>query len=552
MNTTNKISKFIQNALFEAQKSKSLPQIKIQKIIVEKPRNKSFGNWSSNIAMILAKQLKENPMDIAKKISENIEKNDDIKSINIAKPGFINFDLSEKFRSNLLNQILDEKKSYGSNSQGKGEKIQLEFVSVNPTGPVHVGHARGAIVGSCIANILSFSGYDVTKEYYVNDAGNQIHLYVESIKSKIFEYFGNSYPFPIDGYKGEQIEEISKKIISKLDITKDNLEKIKDEKIKDKSILFTLDQIKNDLLELGIEYDNWFFESSLFENDVIQTVEKILNDKKLIFEKDGAKWFKSSDFFTENDVVIQRSKNEGHTYFFSDMAYHYDKFHIRNYENVINIFGADHHSHVDRLKSAVKALDINPEKLKILLTQIVHFKNQNKVQKFSKRSGNIYTVKDLIEIVGKDVCRFNFLNRSLDSQQEFDLELATQESSENPVYYIQYAYARLCSIINSFSTEVELKKVNLKLLESEYEKELIDNLDYFPEVVLDCVYKLQTQNLTQYSVDLARALQKFYENCRVISNDEELTKARIILISACKVVLKNTLDIMGISTPERM
>ena len=552
MNTTNKISKFIQNALFEAQKSKSLPKIKIQKIIVEKPRNKSFGNWSSNIAMILAKQLKENPMDIAKKISENIEKNDDIKSINIAKPGFINFDLSEKFRSNLLNQILDEKKSYGSNSQGKGEKIQLEFVSVNPTGPVHVGHARGAIVGSCIANILSFSGYDVTKEYYVNDAGNQIHLYVESIKSKIFEYFGNSYPFPIDGYKGEQIEEISKKIISKLDITKDNLEKIKDEKIKDKSILFTLDKIKNDLLELGIEYDNWFFESSLFENDVIQTVEKILNDKKLIFEKDGAKWFKSSDFFTENDVVIQRSKNEGHTYFFSDMAYHYDKFHIRNYENVINIFGADHHSHVDRLKSAVKALDINPEKLKILLTQIVHFKNQNKVQKFSKRSGNIYTVKDLIEIVGKDVCRFNFLNRSLDSQQEFDLELATQESSENPVYYIQYAYARLCSIINSFSTEVELKKVNLKLLESEYEKELIDNLDYFPEVVLDCVYKLQTQNLTQYSVDLARALQKFYENCRVISNDEELTKARIILISACKVVLKNTLDIMGISTPERM
>ncbi|MBK90747.1 MAG: arginine--tRNA ligase [Chloroflexi bacterium] len=552
MNTTKKISKLIDTALIQAQKSKSLPKIKIQKIIVEKPRNKNFGNWSSNIAMVLAKQLKKNPMDIAKIISENIEENDDINSINIAKPGFINFDLSEKFRSNLLNQILDEKKSYGSNSHGKGEKIQLEFVSVNPTGPVHVGHARGAIVGSCIANILSFSGYDVTKEYYVNDAGNQIHLYVESIKSKIFEYFGNSYPFPIDGYKGEQIEEISKKIISKLDITKDNLEKIKDEKIKDKSILFTLDKIKNDLLELGIEYDNWFFESSLFENDVIQTVEKILNDKKLIFEKDGAKWFKSSDFFTENDVVIQRSKNEGHTYFFSDMAYHYDKFHIRNYENVINIFGADHHSHVDRLKSAVKALDVDPEKLKILLTQIVHFKNQNKVQKFSKRSGNIYTVKDLIEIVGKDVCRFNFLNRSLDSQQEFDLELATQESSENPVYYIQYAYARLCSIINSFSTEVELKKVNLKLLESEYEKELIDNLDYFPEVVLDCVYKLQTQNLTQYSVDLARSLQKFYENCRVISNDEELTKARITLISACKVVMKNTLDIMGISTPERM
>ncbi len=552
MNTTNKISKFIENALIKAEKLNSLPKIKIQKIIVEKPRNKDFGNWSSNIAMVLAKELKQNPMDIAQVISENIEINDDIESIKIVKPGFINFDLSEKFRSNLLNQILDEKKAFGSNFQGQDKKIQLEFVSVNPTGPVHVGHARGAIVGSCIAKILSFSGYDVTKEYYVNDAGNQIHLYVESIKSKIYKKFGIPYPFPADGYKGKQIEEISTKIITKLYITKDNLEKIEDEKIKDESILITLDQIKKDLYDLGIEYDNWFFESSLFKNDEIQIVENILNDKNLIFEKDDAKWFKSSEFFTENDVVIQRSKNEGHTYFLSDMAYHYNKFHIRHYENVINIFGADHHSHVDRLKSAVKALDIDPEKLKILLTQIVHFKNQNKVEKFSKRSGNIYTVRDLIEIVGKDVCRFNFLNRSLDSQQEFDLELATQESSENPVYYIQYAYARLCSIINSFSTEVDLKKVDLNLLRSEFEKDLIDNLDYFPQVVLDCAYKLQTQNLTQYSLDLAKELQKFYENCRVISGDLELTKARIILISACKVVLKNTLDIMGISTPERM
>jgi len=552
MSTTKKISKFIENALNNAQKSNELPTLSINKIIVEKPRNKSFGNWSTNIAMTLSKELKKNPLDIAKTITNNIEKNDVIENIEIIKPGFINFKLSENFRSNLLKQILNEKKSFGSNVEGKGKQIQLEFVSVNPTGPVHVGHARGAIVGSCIANILSFSGYTVTKEYYVNDAGKQIDIYIESIKSKIFKNFGENFPFPENGYQGENVIEISNKIISKLNIDKDNLEKIDNKKIKDASIKFTLEQIKQDLSGLGIEYDNWFFESSLFENKTIEKVRQTLNEKNLIFKKDGAEWFKSSDFYTENDVVLKRSKNEGHTYFFSDIAYHYDKFLIRNYDEVINIFGADHHSHVDRLKSAVKALDIDTKKLKILLTQIVHFKNENKIQKFSKRSGNIYTVKDLINVVGKDVCRFNFLNRSLDSQQEFDLELATKESSENPVYYVQYAYARLCSIIDSYDQKNELKKVDLSFLKTEFEKNLIDNLDFFPHVIMESVEKLQTQNITQFAIELAKDLQKFYENCRVISDDFELTKARMILISACKIVLKNTLDIMGINAPERM
>ena len=552
MSTTIKISKLLENALQKAQYSKKLPKFSIENIIVEKPRNKSFGNWSCNIAMVLAKELKKSPIDIAKIIHQNIEENEEIETINIVNPGFINFTLSESFRSNLIEQILNEKNSFGSNVNGKGKKIQLEFVSVNPTGPVHVGHARGAIVGSCIANILTFSGYDVTKEYYVNDAGNQIDLYVDSIKSKIFENFGNMFPFPEDGYKGKQVEEISNKVIAELSIKKENLEDIEDKKIKNESINITLDQIKKDLSDMGINYDNWFYESSLFLNDTIQIVENKLKEKKLIFEKDGAIWFKSSEFFTENDVVIQRSKNEGHTYFFSDMAYHYDKFNLRKFDIVINIFGADHHSHVDRLKSAVKALDIDPANLKILLTQIVHFKNQNKVEKFSKRSGNIFTVRDLLDIVGKDVCRFNFLNRSLDSQQEFDLELATKESSENPVFYVQYAYARLCSIINSYDDINNIREVDLSMLKTKFEKDLIDNLDFFPQIVIDSAENLQTQNLTQYSIDLAKDLQKFYENCRVISDDKELTKARIILISACKIVLKNALDIMGINSPERM
>ena len=552
MNTPEKISKIIISAIEKAQKSKKLSGININKVVIEKPRNKNFGNWSCNIAMVLAKELKKNPMEIAKIILENIIKNDDIESIDILKPGFINFSMSEKFRSNLLSQIFREKNNYGSNHTGEGKKIQLEFVSVNPTGPVHVGHARGAIVGSCIANILSFSGYDVTKEYYVNDAGNQIELYINSIKSKIFSSFGKDFPFPDDGYKGEHIQKISERIVSKLNITKENIEKLDELILKDESIKTTLDDIKKDLIDLGIDYDNWFYESSLFSNDIDKIIFEKLEKKSLVFEKDGAKWFKSSEFFTENDVVIQRSKDEGHTYFFSDMAYHYDKFLIRNYDNVINIFGADHHSHVDRLKSALCALSIDPEKLKILLTQIVHFKNENKIQKFSKRSGNIYTVRDLLDVVGRDVCRFNFLSRSLDSQQEFDLQLATKESSENPVYYIQYAYARLCSIINSFPEEVELEKADLSLLNSNFEKNLVDNLDFFPEMIIESTEKLQTQNLAQFSMNLAKDLQIFYENCRVISDDKDLTLSRIILISACRVVLKNTLDIMGISTPESM
>jgi len=552
MSTTKTISKIIAKALKNAHQSKELPEINLHEIIVEKPRNKNHGNWSSNIAMVLSKEIKKNPLDIAKIITKNIEENSSIENVEVLAPGFLNFKLSEKFRSDLLNEILVKKSRYGANNVGKNKKVQLEFVSVNPTGPVHVGHARGAIVGSCIANILDFSGYKIVKEYYVNDAGNQIDLYVESIKSKIYQYFGEKYPIPEDGYLGENIKSIAEKIISKLEINKNNLKSIKDEQIKEISIKLTLKKIKSDLSDLGILYDNWFFESDLFKNQTITNIETILDKKNLIFEKDGAEWFKSSNFFTENDVVIRRSKNEGHTYFFSDMAYHYDKFIVRDFDLVINIFGADHHSHVDRLKSAVKAFDIDIKRLKILLTQIVHFKNENKIQKFSKRSGNIYTVNDLVNLVGKDVCRFNFLNRSLDSQQEFDLELATQESSENPVYYVQYAYARLCSIINSFEQKIECKDSDLSLLETEYEKNLIDSLDFFPQVIIEATEKLQTHNITQYSIELAKELQKFYEKCRVISDDLELSKARIILISACKIVLKNTLDIMGVETPERM
>ena len=310
MNTTNTISKIIEASIQRAKKCNEFPDFDSKKIIVEKPKNKSFGNWSTNIALTLSKELKKNPLEIAEIIKSNINNSSIIETVEIIPPGFINFKLSNSFRSDLINQILREKENYGSNKTGKNKKVQLEFVSVNPTGPVHVGHARGAIVGSCLAKVLSYSGFDVHKEYYVNDAGNQIDLYISSIKSKIYENFNQSFPFPKDGYKGENIEIIGEKVIKELQITQSNLTKIDDKKIRDKAIELTLNQIKKDLIDHGIEYDNWCYESILFTNKTIESIEKILNKQNLLYEQDGAKWFRSSSFFTDEDGVINRSDDD--------------------------------------------------------------------------------------------------------------------------------------------------------------------------------------------------------------------------------------------------
>jgi arginyl-tRNA synthetase len=361
---------------------------------------------------------------------------------------------------------------------------------------------------------------------------------------------GNDYQIPVEGYKGKYIEKISEDVIKKLNIN--NLKDISSnyEKIKKISLEMTLDSIKNDLEMLGIEYDNWFSENSLISEETLQVCLEILEKKNLLYEKDGAKWFKSSLFQTDGDVVLYKSNDEGHTYFATDIAYHYNKFFIRKYERIINIFGADHHSHVFRIKSALEAFEIDQNKMDTLLTQIVHFKSNNKSERFSKRAGNIYTIRDLLNVVGVDAIRFNFLHRTPESQQEFDIDLAIKESSENPVYYIQYAYARLSSIINS--VKFDCSNANFNLLKTKFETNLIETLDLFPDVVSRSTSTLQTHLITKYSLDLARQLQIFYENCRVLSEDIELTKARVNLVISSKIVLKNVLNLLGINTPERM
>jgi len=550
MSSSSELAKIIKSAIIKAQKDGELPQVDLPEIIIEKPKIDKFGSLSSNIPMILGKTMNSNPMDIAGIILKKIDDTKIIDKWDIVKPGFINVHLSTFQRRNILVDIIKLKDKYGTNNLGQKEKILIEFVSVNPTGPVHVGHARGAVLGSAIANILKFSGFKVSKEYYVNDAGNQIDLFIKSIVENIKKILGNDYQIPVEGYKGKYIEKISEDVIKKLNIN--NLKDISSnyEKIKKISLEMTLDSIKNDLEMLGIKYDNWFSENSLISEETLQVCLEILEKKNLLYEKDGAKWFKSSLFQTDDDVVLYKSNDEGHTYFATDIAYHYNKFFIRKYERIINIFGADHHSHVFRIKSALEAFEIDQNKMDTLLTQIVHFKSNNKSERFSKRAGNIYTIRDLLNVVGVDAIRFNFLHRTPESQQEFDIDLAIKESSENPVYYIQYAYARLSSIINS--VKFDCSKANFNLLKTKFETNLIETLDLFPDVVSRSASTLQTHLITKYSLDLARQLQIFYENCRVLSEDIELTKARVNLVISSKIVLKNVLNLLGINTPERM
>ena len=550
MSSSSELAKIIKSAIIKAQKDGELPQVDLPEIIIEKPKIDKFGSLSSNIPMILGKTMNSNPMDIAGIILKKIDDTKIIDKWDIVKPGFINVHLSTFQRRNILVDIIKLKDKYGTNNLGQKEKILIEFVSVNPTGPVHVGHARGAVLGSAIANILKFSDFKVSKEYYVNDAGNQIDLFIKSIVENIKKILGKDYQIPVEGYKGKYIEKIAEDVIKKLNIN--NLKDISSnyEKIKKISLEMTLDSIKNDLEMLGIEYDNWFSENSLISEETLQVSLEILEKKNLLYEKDGAKWFKSSLFQTDDDVVLYKSNDEGHTYFATDIAYHYNKFFIRKYERIINIFGADHHSHVFRIKSALEAFEIDQNKMDTLLTQIVHFKSNNKSERFSKRAGNIYTIRDLLNVVGVDAIRFNFLHRTPESQQEFDIDLAIKESSENPVYYIQYAYARLSSIINS--VKFDCSNANFNLLNTKFETNLIETLDLFPDVVSRSASTLQTHLITKYSLDLARQLQIFYENCRVLSEDIELTKARVNLVISSKIVLKNVLNLLGINTPERM
>lgn len=529
----------------------SIPEIEI-----EEPKEKQHGDLAINTAMIMAKQAKMSPKKIAEIIVSKMDtSNTFIEKIEVAGPGFINFFLNDKFLEETLKLVYKRGKDYGRVNIGKGKKVQVEFVSANPTGPMHMGNARGGALGDALASVLDYAGYDVTREFYINDAGNQIEKFGYSLEARYLQLLGIPAEVPEGGYHGEDIIDRAREFLEIYgDKYKDAPSEERRKTLVEYGLKKNLEKIKEDLELYGIEYDVWFSEQSLYDSGEVYKVIEELKQKGYTYEKDGALWFKMTLFGAEKDDVLVRA-NGFPTYLASDIAYHKNKFITRGFDWVINVWGADHHGHIAPMKGAMQALGIDPDRLDVVLMQLVKLIEGGQVVKMSKRTGRMVTLRDLIDEVGKDAARFFFNMRSADSPIDFDLDLAKEQSNENPVFYVQYAHARICSIIRQLEEKVKIEnidEVDLSLLKEEEEKDLIKKLAYFPEEITIAARTLTPHRITRYVLDVASLFHSFYNSHRVKGVEENLMEARFVLILAVKTVIKNALDILKITAPERM
>ncbi|WP_028992342.1 arginine--tRNA ligase [Thermoanaerobacter thermocopriae] len=529
----------------------SIPEIEI-----EEPKEKQHGDLAINTAMIMAKQAKMSPKKIAEIIVSKMDtSNTFIEKIEVAGPGFINFFLNDKFLEETLKLVYKRGKDYGRVNIGKGKKVQVEFVSANPTGPMHMGNARGGALGDALASVLDYAGYDVTREFYINDAGNQIEKFGYSLEARYLQLLGIPTEVPEGGYHGEDIIDRAREFLEIYgEKYKDAPSEERRKALVEYGLKKNLEKIKEDLALYGIEYDVWFSEQSLYDSGEVYKVIEELKQKGYTYEKDGALWFKMTLFGAEKDDVLVRA-NGFPTYLASDIAYHKNKFITRGFDWVINVWGADHHGHIAPMKGAMQALGIDPDRLDVVLMQLVKLIEGGQVVKMSKRTGRMVTLRDLIDEVGKDAARFFFNMRSADSPIDFDLDLAKEQSNENPVFYVQYAHARICSIIRQLEEKVKIEnidEVDLSLLKEEEEKDLIKKLAYFPEEITIAARTLTPHRITRYVLDVASLFHSFYNSHRVKGVEENLMKARFVLILAVKTVIKNALDILKITAPERM
>ena len=555
-NMEDQIWKGITEAISNAQNSGHLPVLELPVKSIEQPQNPGHGDYSSNIALRLAKPINMKPMEIAEIIEDLFKTKTPIKSISVARPGFLNFTLDPDWIKVQVNEIIEMGNEFGNIPLGNGGKVQVEFVSVNPTGPLHIGHARGAVVGSSLSNILTAANYQVQREYYVNDAGSQIDNFAKSIYAQYQKHNGIITELHDDGYRGEYIDAVALNIKAELGHKIDKMDsKEALETIKAFGLALMLKAIKHDLKTLRVHMDEWFSEKSLYENGTYDEVKSKLNKNDLLLKKDNALWFTSSKLGDDKDNVVEKS-NGNPTYFASDIAYHYNKFKLRDFEIVVDIWGSDHQGHIPRLKTVMKSLEIDPSRLKFIITQMVKLKRGSKSVKMSKRSGELITLAEFINEVGVDACRFFFLSRSADSQLDFDIELAKQKSADNPVYYIQYGHARICSIIkNAKEQRIDFSNGNVDLLDHPSELDLIKKILNMPEVIHLISLRLEPHHLAHYALELASAFHLYYQNCKVISLDTselELTKARLKLCEASRIAINRCLTLMGMSTPEEM
>ena len=546
----------ISEALKRAHQDGILSIDTVPDIEVDRPNNPDHGDFATNLPLRLARAARTNPLQLAEAIAERVEVGPEIASVSPAAPGFINFKLSDGWLQRQVELVREEGSNFGATDIGGGQKVMVEFVSVNPTGPVHVGHARGAVLGSALANALEAAGYAVTREYYINDAGSQMEAFYRSVWARYQQALGREAAMPDNGYQGDYIHDIAGDIIGTegprfLELSE--LAAIRE--IGDLAREQMVNVIRDDLGAIGVTFDNWFSERWLYQQGDYENAIAKLREGGHLAERSGALWFNSTALGDDRDNVVVRSSGEP-TYFASDIAYHFNKFDGRGFQRVIDIWGADHQGHVPRMKAAVSALGMEPENLTVLISQMVTLRRGDETVRASKRTGDFVTLRELVDEVGVDACRYFFLARAASTQMEFDLELATRESAENPVYYVQYAHARNASILKlAADRAIDFTEGNVGLLCDPHELHLIRTMLRLPELVVQIAENLEPHHLPHYAMELATAFHHFYENCRVISanpEDNETTLARLKLVAAAQVVFHRTLTLMGMSAPDRM
>ncbi len=523
-------------------------------IQLEVPKKPEHGDYATNLAMMLARPESRSPRQIAEILAVSLSADALFDAVEIAGPGFINFRLAAGYWAKVLQRIYAEQDSFGRSQVGDGIKVQVEFVSANPTGPLHIGHGRGAVVGDALASILDAAGFDVQREYYINDAGNQVQTLGQSILLRLRELQGEVIDFPEDGYQAAYITELA----SRLRQEQGELADLDDEEAVSRCSRFGVEQIltwiDTDLDAFGIRFNNWYSEQSLYDRNMVEQELGRLKEKGLTYEEEGALWLRTTDFGDDKNRVLIKSDGS-YTYFASDVAYHLEKF-DRGFDRVIDVWGADHHGYIPRMKAMLKGFGLPAEALEVLLIQMVNLLRDGQPFVMGKRSGNFVTLREVIDEVGRDACRFFFLMRRCDSQLDFDLELAKQNSSDNPVYYVQYAHARICSI-NRNAAEVGLVQPTLAQFDFSQltladEIALIRQLSRFPEAIEGAALHYEPHRLVFYLQDLAAQLHSYYNRHRVLDEDTQVTSARLYLVNAVRIVLANALRLLGVSAPEQM
>ena len=556
MSLRKDIAEAIVAGVASAQAKGSLPAGELPPIVVERPQREDNGDFATNLPLRLARAFSLDPLVIAQHVADNIPDAPFIDRVWAAKPGFVNFALRDAWLTSQVEAVLQAGTSYGASDVGQGRKVQVEFVSVNPTGPIHVGHTRGAVLGSTLASILTAAGYDVTREYYVNDHGSQMEQFYRSLYVRYLQAHGREAVLPEHGYRGEYVSDLARQIQQEYgDRFLHAPEEQAMAEIGEIGLEKMLASIKDDLEQVGVAFDIWFRERSLFDAGRYDEAMALIAGSGYVSDREGARWFTSTSLGEDKDNVLVRSSGQP-TYFASDVAYHLDKFAHRGFDHVIDIWGADHQGHVSRVKAVVQALGIDPNRLSVMISQMVTLRRGDEQLKVSKRSGDLITLRDLVDDVGPDACRYFFLSRSAESQMEFDLDLAKEQSANNPVYYVQYGHARIVSILRLAAERgIDYADGDVSLLKDPAELALIRKMVQLPELVESMAEDMEPHHLARYSLDLATAFHWFYQQCRVVSSDPgdlPLGKARLKLVEAARTVLARSLGLMGMTAPEHM